>query len=347
MRIYHNQLTQTLQQGFLPIWLVFGDEPWQKEDALTTLKSHGIKQGVEEVIRFTLDDKFDPQLLINEYQAMSLFASLRIFECEVPTGKLSEAMSKSLITLCEALHNDVQLIFHGPKLDQNTQKRKWFKSLEKLGCFLPIYDMEGKQLDRWLNQQSRKLNLNLVPDVHSLLINLFEGNLLALSQELQKLSLLFNQQTIQIEDIEHVLIKQAKFNAFQLTDTLLLGDINKCISMLDQMQQEGTPITQLIWVLEKEIMLLNKMLSAIASGISQAELFKTHRIWDKKKPLYQHALKHITLNNLSITQSRLAQVDLISKTHSDFNIYILLSDVIMAFYHGEKLEELSLNYEQQ
>ncbi len=47
MRIYHNQLITTLQQGFKPVWLVFGDEPWQKNDSLNTIKSTLLQQGFE------------------------------------------------------------------------------------------------------------------------------------------------------------------------------------------------------------------------------------------------------------------------------------------------------------
>ena len=77
---------------------------------------------------------------------MRLFAAQRIIEIELVTGKIADAGSKILLKLSENFHPDVQLIFHGPKIDAAGQKRKWFKTLEKLGCFLPLYDIEGRQL---------------------------------------------------------------------------------------------------------------------------------------------------------------------------------------------------------
>lgn len=345
MRIYHNQLANTLKQGFQPIWLVFGDEPWQKNNSLNGIKQHFKQLGFDELIRLSADDKFDWSILLQEYQAMSLFSSQRIIELELTTNKIGDKGSKALASVSEMLHQDILLIIHGDKLDAAGQKRKWFKSLESLGCFIPLYDIEGKQLNQWIQRQARENQLNLLPDVVLQLAELFEGNLNALEQELQKLSILFGQQLITAENAEQLLIKQAKFNPFQLIDAMLNGDIKRCVSMLDQLQHDGTAITQLIWFIHKEIKQLVIMQERITQGESFNSICKEYRIWDKRKPLYQKATRNIQPNNLAYAQGRLAEVDLLSKTTSDFNHFVLLSDVILSLYHGEILKGYSLNYE--
>lgn len=345
MRIYHNQLDNTLKQAFKPVWLVFGDEPWQKNDALEKIKLTAKKQGFDEIIRFSIDDKFDWQVLFQEYQSMSLFSSLRIIEVEFINGKIGDNGAKAIAQLLSLLHNDIQLIFHGPKLDAATQKRKWFKSLEAVGCFLPLYGVEGKQLKLWLNNQARQLQLILHADTVDLLAVLFEGNLPALDQELQKLAILFGQQAISFEEAEQLIIKQAKFNPFQLIDTLLIGDLKKCLAILDQMQHDGSALGQLVWFIHKELSQLYAMLEQLEQGASSNDIFKQYRIWDKKKPLYQYALNNISINNAEQALARLAQVDLLSKTSSDFNAFILLSDVLISLFHQQLSENFSLDYE--
>ncbi len=351
MKIYHNQLQQTLTQGFKPVWLVFGDEPWQKNDSIAKIKSHAQQQGFSEIIRFSSDNKFDWQQLIDEYQSMSLFASQRIIEVEFTTIKVGDNGNKALLTLSEAIEKnaslqDVIFIFHGPKLDGPSTNRKWFKTLTQQGCYLPLYDIDVKGLPRWLQNQARTLNVNLAPELSSLLIELFEGNLPALEQELQKLSLLFaNNQQISLHDAEQLVTKQAKFNPFQIIDALLQGNCKRCLVMLDQLQQEGTASGQVIWVFHKEINQLYTMLDKLAQGIQLNDLYKEYRIWDKRKPLYQHALTHISLKNVKRAMSRLADIDLISKTSSEFNTFILLADLCITLYHGETMQHFSLNYE--
>ncbi len=351
MKIYHNQLQQTLTQGFKPAWLVFGDEPWQKNDSLAKIKSYAQQQGFSEVIRLSSDSTFDWQQLIDEYQAMSLFANQRIIEVEFTTIKIGDNANKTLLALSEIIEKnsslqDVIFIFHGPKLDGPSANRKWFKSLSQQGCYLPLYDIDAKGLPRWLQSQARTFNVNLAPELSSLLIELFEGNLPALEQELQKLVLLYpNNQQISLSDAEQLVTKQAKFNPFQIIDALLQGNCKKCLVMLDQLQQEGTAAGQIIWVLHKEINQLYAMLDKLAQGKQLNELYKEYRIWDKRKPLYQHALTHISLKNVKRALSRLADIDFISKTSSEFNAFILLADLCITLYEGETLQHFSLNYE--
>ena len=353
MKIYHNQLQHTLTKGFTPFWLVFGDEPWQKNNSLSAIKTHAQQQGFSELIRFSTDNSFDWQQLIEEYQSMSLFANQRIIEVEFTSTKIGESGSKALISLAERLAQDIKaphynqdiiFLFHGDKLDSATSNKKWFKLLSQLGCYLPLYDIELKGMQQWLRQQSLALNLKLAPELNQLLIELFEGNLLALSQELQKLALLFNDEYITLEQAENLVINQAKFNPFQVIDSLLLGDCSKCITMLEQLQQEGTPPAKVIWVLHKEISQLYEMLTKLAEGEQLVNLYKHYRILDKRKPLYQHALANIKLSNVKQALHRLGDIDLLSKTSSEFNIFLLLSDLCVTVYHGEKTKTLSLHY---
>ena len=353
MKIYHNQLDNTLHQGFKPVWLIFGDEPWQKDNSLAVIKKHARNQGFSEIIRFSSDTGFDWQQLLDEYQALSLFASQRIIEIELTTVKVGDAGNKALLALAERLTQDfnsgnapqdVMFIFHGAKLDAASANRKWFKSLTQLGCYLPLYDIELKAMPQWLNNQARQRKLNVSGELNALLVELFEGNLLALAQELDKLVLLFGSQAISIEQAEQLLLKQAKFNPFQVIDALLRGDCAKCIVMLDQLQQEGMAPAQLIWVFHKEINQLYTMLNQLAQGENMANIYKQYRIWDKRKSLYQHALTHIKIDNVKRAMVRIADIDLLSKTSSEFNIFILLADLCVTLYHGEKTAAFSLNY---
>ncbi len=344
MKIYHNQLINTLQQGIKPVWLVFGDEPWQKNDSLAQIKGCAQQQGFNEIIRFSSDDKFDWQQIINEYQSLSLFANQRIIEIELTNNKIGDKGSKAMLSLSENLHPDIILIIHGARLDTANSNKKWFKTLSSKGCYLPIYDLEGKSLQHWLQSHCKKLSLKLEPAIFPLLIELFSGNVLALEQELQKLAILYGSNPISLENAQQLVINQAKFNPFQLIDALLLGDLNKMVRILDQQQQEGVAITQLIWFVHKEIKQLLAMQEQLIQQVSQSEVFKHYRIWDKRKPLYQQALKNIPLSNLRNALVRLADVDLVSKTSSEFNSFILLADVCISLYHNNT-QQLSLAYE--
>ncbi|MBL4908737.1 MAG: DNA polymerase III subunit delta [Alteromonadaceae bacterium] len=344
MKIYHNQLINTLKQGIKPVWLVFGDEPWQKNDSLAQIKGHAQQQGFCELIRFSGDDKFDWQQILDEYQSLSLFANQRIIEIELTSNKIGDKGSKAMLSLSENLHPDIILIIHGARLDTASSNKKWFKTLTNKGCYLPLYDLEGKSLQHWLQAHAKQLSLTLDDAVFPLLTELFAGNVLALEQELQKLAILYGTNPISLDNAQELVINQAKFNPFQLIDALLSGDLNKVIRILDQQQQEGVAVTQLIWFVHKEIKQLLAMQELLAQQVSQHDIFKQYRIWDKRKPCYQHALNNISPSHIRTALVRLAEVDLISKTSSEFNPFILLADVCISLYH-DNTQQLSLAYE--
>ena len=347
MKIYHNQLINTLRQNSLPVWLVFGDEPWQKNDAIAQIKLHYSQQGYNDIQRFSIDDKFDWGSLLGEFQTMSLFASQRIFELEFVQTKLNDKGQKALLSLSEQLDQDTIIICHGVKLDASITKKKWFKALENNGCYIPVYNIEGKHLTQWTNQHCRRLSLQLEPAASQLIIEYCEGNLLALSQELEKLSILFGQSPVRVDDIEALLINQSKFNPFQLIDEMLTGNIAKCLTLIEQLQQDGSAIGQLIWFVHKELSLLLALKSALTQGVPINEVYSQHRIWDKKKPAYNKAINAITDRNLGLAQARLAELDLISKSSTDFDHFLLLFDVVVTLYHGEKTAEFKLDYDRQ
>lgn len=344
MRIYHNQLAQTLNQSTVACWLVFGDEIWQKNDAIGQIKSHLKQQGFQEIIRFTGDEKFDWQDVIDEVNALSLFAENRLIEVDMTNLNVSDSNQNKIKSLSENIPNDVVLLCHGEKLDGKQSKKAWFKRLSDLGCYLPVYELEGQAIIRWLQSQCRQYGLNLAHEAQQLLIDSYEGNLPALSQEIQKLSLLFGNSTIQVHDIESLLTTQARYSPFQTIDAMISGDLVKCFHMLEQMRQEGNAVGQLIWLLHKELHLLLKMKTELEATNAIAEVLKTNGIWEKKKKGYTKALSSIDKNNIKYSISRLNATEQLSKTVSDFDGFNLLKDVMTTLYFPSVTKQLSLSY---
>lgn len=344
MRVYHNKLSQSLSQGLPLVCLVFGDEPWQKIDSLAQIKQQAKAQGFEEVIQFSADASFDWQEVHNEYYAMSLFSGRKVIEIELINGKISEQGGKLLTELANDLTPDNLLLLHGDKLETRVTKKKWFTSLDKQGIYVAIYDVEGRHLSQWLTQQARQFGLSLTPDANQYMVTILEGNLLAMSQELEKFALLYPNQQLDIEQVEALTIKQAKFNPFQLIDTLLSGNFKKLLLMLESLSHDGVHASQLLWILHKEISQLAQMHEQMAQGVDFNQLCKDYRIWDKRKPIYQQAINNTSLSNVYIALSRLADVDQQIKSSSEFDDMLLIADVCISVFHGEVTDKLSLDF---
>ena len=139
----------------------------------------------------------------------------------MPTGKPGTQGSKILTELSTQNNPDILLVIHGAKIGKDVQNSKWFKALDKQGSYVPCYPLEGNALHQWLTEQMRTQGLNASSDIIRLLAEYCEGNLLAASQEIEKLCLLYPNGNPTLEQVEQAVVDQSRYNVFQLIDVLL------------------------------------------------------------------------------------------------------------------------------
>ena len=94
MKLYPNQLNQQLAKSLQANWLVFGDEPLQKIESIDAIRACAKQQGFEERITFTVDNSFDWSQLDQAYNELSLFATRKIIELEIPTESQAKQAQK-------------------------------------------------------------------------------------------------------------------------------------------------------------------------------------------------------------------------------------------------------------
>ncbi len=297
MRVYPDKLSQHLGQ-LQQCYLLFGDDPWLTTNSQQQIIDAAKQAGFEERIQLHQESGFNWQELMQEWQAMSLFSSRRIIELTLPTAKPGTEGSAMLQALMQQPNPDMLLIIQGPKLTGDQTKSKWFKALDAQGLYIPCVTPEGIQFQRWLESRFHHYRLQLHADAKDMMINLYEGNLLAAEQALKLLQLLTPSQAITAEQLESYFEDQSRFSVFQLTDALLANQQDKAMHMLSQLKGEGTAMPILIWSLFKELGTLLQLKTAQQNGEPLSGLWNKLRIWDKRKGLYQSALSRLNLNQI-------------------------------------------------
>jgi len=297
MRVYPDQLQRHLGQ-LAQCYLVFGDDPWLQEHCKDQLLAAARQQGFEERVQLEQDGNFNWQDLANEWQAMSLFASRRIIELHLPQAKPGSDGSAMLVSLLQQPNPELLLILRGPKLAAEQTNSKWFKALDAIGVYLPCLTPEGPQFQRWLDGRAQAHRLSLTPDARALLLSLYEGNLLAADQAMQLLALLSPGRRIEAAELEQYFDDQSRFNVFQLGDALLGNQQARVQHMLAQLKAEGTALPIVLWALFRELTTLVALQGARMRREPLQPLWSKYRIWDKRQPLYDAALKRLDLTKL-------------------------------------------------
>ncbi|WP_019675817.1 DNA polymerase III subunit delta [Arsukibacterium perlucidum] len=329
-KLYANQLVAQLQQGLAACYLIFGEEPLQKLEAIDAIRIAAKAQGYDERLSFTLDNQFDWSQLHNELSAMSLFADKRLIELEL-SQKLPPTASEQLKQLASALSPAIVLVLHGQRSFAEVSKLAWFKQLQNVALQVAIYPLDDRQTRQWLQQRARQLNLQLTGDAFNLLQHHSAGNLLAARQELEKLALTHPNQNIDADTLAGFLADHSSFTVFQLGDAILAGEGQQALHRLQRLIQQDLEPAIVIWQLQKDLQQLQQLHHNQQQGIAISQTFKQLAIWPKRQPLYQQALQRLSLNYLNYLLQELAAFDRLYKAGQLVDITTALNHLVCLF----------------
>lgn len=291
MQLRNEQLETHLRQQLLPVYLLSGDEPLQMQEAGDAVREAARRQGYSE--REVLDQAggFDWSSLASAAESLSLFGEKRLLELRLNSAKLGTEGGKSLVAFCERPAIDTILLITLPKLERAQANSKWYKAVDALGVVVQIWPVEGRRLIPWIEQRLRRVGL--IPDtgVVEMLADRVEGNLLAASQEIEKLLLLYGQGVVTPERLIEAVADSARFDIFNLVDTLLAGDISKGLRILQGLKGEGVAPPVVLWAISREIRLLAEMAFEVRLGGGVNQVMANHRVWERRKPILGKALQ--------------------------------------------------------
>ena len=291
MQVHADQLANRLSGSLLPVYLVHGDDPLLTMEACQAVRDAARAQGYSERQVFTVDKSFDWQALTGASQSMSLFAEKRLLELRLPTGKPGTAGSEVLATLAAEPDDDTLILVWSGRLDKKAQAAKWVKALDAVGAVVAVYPLSPAELPSWIKQRMTQHMLNAEPGVAELLAYRYEGNLLALAQEIEKLALLFAERVVTVADVEDKLGDGARFDVFRMVDTCLKGDGPGAVRALSGLRSEGVAPVLILWALVREIRALAQMSAELALGKTESQLFRNFRVWSTRQSMVRGALR--------------------------------------------------------
>jgi DNA polymerase III subunit delta len=252
VKIQPGQLEQQLEKGLSPIYLVSGDEPLLVQESCDHIRKAARNAGYQDRLTFHADAQFDWNRVGEEFSALSLFAEKRRIEIHLPNGKLGDGRAVVEHFLQDP-PEDIILILISARLDAAETKRKWYKALQQTGIHLPLWPIDADKFPGWLQQRARQQGLNLTRGALDLLAERLEGNLLAASQELDRLALFAADRTIDEATIEQAVQDSSRFNGFELISETLAGRASHARKIAGALQQEGENPLGFLTVLNRDL----------------------------------------------------------------------------------------------
>lgn len=305
MKLKTEQLAAHLQKGLAPFYIVSGDEPLLLQETCDKIRLASKKHGIEERELLHAEAGFNWTDLLDQSNAMSLFASRRLIEVRIPNGKPSDK-GKALLDIAAHPNPDNIILIVTPRLDAATQKSKWFKTLEAAGVFIAIWPIDRNQLPGWLQRRIQAAGMSASQDAVALFAQRIEGNLLAAVQEIEKMRMMGTEQ-ISADLIEEATADSARYDAFTLADSCLLGNIGDATRILSHLKAEGYEAIMILGALIRKI---RQLISLQAYGPQRlTEGFKSQNIWPKQQPPFKAALSRLQQTDLFECLQTAEQID--------------------------------------
>jgi DNA polymerase-3 subunit delta len=276
MKLSVEQLPNFLarKENFKPVFFLSGEEPLQMMEAADAIRLAAQQLGYTERDVLQVDSTFNWNRLSQASNELSLFSEKKILDLRLATAKPGIAGSKALREYLANTPQDKVLLIQTGKLEASSKNAVWVKALDKAGVMIQVWTLSPAQTFGWVANRMRVRKLQPTQDAIRFLAERIEGNLLAAVQEINKLYLLYGQGEINLQQVQSSVSDSSRFNIFDLSDAVLLGEPKRIIHVIRTLEQEDAAIPLVLWALSNTSRQLYDACYQLERGESEAVVIR-------------------------------------------------------------------------
>ncbi|OCG03117.1 DNA polymerase III subunit delta [Gilliamella sp. wkB112] len=313
-----------------PYYLILGSDPYLQHNTYIQLQRAFNQAGFSDQFNFTIDNQTDWVAIYDCCQSMNLFSSKTLIFLDFGEGNLNTNIISKLNTLSEILTVEIALIIHLSKITKAQENTVWYKKLAEKLVVVNCNTPDILQLPLWIKNYLQQKQITIEPQAIELLCYYYEGNLLALTQIIEQLNLLYPNHKITYDQVESNINDSAVFTPYHWIDAMVAHKTKRAIHILQQLKiNEFEPLILLRIVQRELILLINLKKSSQQKALKQ--VFDEYKIWQNKRTIYTNYLNRLAINDLYSTLAKLTDIEISLKHDSQLRIWEALSSLTMQF----------------
>ncbi len=293
-----------------PVYLLAGEDLLVLE-AADALRAQARRLGYAEREVLDVGNHFDWNDLARSAAGMSLFATRRLLDLRLPTGRPGTEGAKAINEFCASPLPDVTLLITATEWSSK-HEGAWTKNLDAAGALVVFNAPKPHEWAAWVGARLASRGLSATPDAAALLAERVEGNLLAAAQEIDKLAVLRGEGgggRIDATEMEHLVADSARYDAFKLTDAAFAGDGGRALHILAGLRAEGDELIALMGWLVNQLQLALRL----ANARDFAAQARAERLWPAREQLFRKALRRAPREHWLQCLARAARIDRMAK----------------------------------
>jgi len=301
------------------------------EETADQIRQAARRAGANDREVWHVEGRFDWSQIKWQEQSLSLFASQRLIEIRLPSGSPGKEGGEALRRFTAEPPADTTLLIISGKIDKRSKNAKWFSELDKLGVILPLWPVDASHLPRWLMQRMQQKGLNADPRIAAIIAERVEGNLFAAAQEVDKLILLQGDEPLTEELVMQSVADNARFQAFGLMDTVMMGQSSRIPRIIESLKAEGVEILAVFSAVSWTLRRLVDMSVRLEQGMPLERVFASQKppVWDSKKAMTRTALERHNSGRWQQFLSQMADIDQAAKGFSGADPWRLMEKLCL------------------
>ncbi len=327
IRIYPDQLAAQLKKELSMCYLLSGNELLMLQESQDLIRKSGMQQ-FSEYHNISVNSHTDWDTVFSICTTMSLFSKRKTLLLMLPENSITLTVGDQLIKLYKILHNDILLILRASHLTKIEEKSAWFKAFTPKTIYVNCQSPKQNQLTVWVSARAKLMNLVLENAANQLLCYCYEGNLVALSQTLERLSLIYPDGKLTLPRVEEAVSDSAHFTSLHWLNALLEGKIQRAWHILKQMRRQDVELAILLRTLQRELLMLMTLKRGMES-IPLRTLFDQYKVWQNRRNLMTQAICRISYKQLHQAIKELANIELSFKQDCSGSVWIELEALSM------------------
>lgn len=329
MKVQANQLSSYLGKSLAPCYLVSGDEHLLVAEALDSIRETARARGFTTREIHVATQGFDWNQMLVASGNLSLFAEKQIIELRLPTGKPGRAGGQAIVDMVGQLDADTLFIVSTPKLDRGSTNSKWAKAIDAAGVSVPVWPVGIRELPGWIANRMRREGLDPDRGAVTLIADRVEGNLLAASQEIEKLRLLLGEGKVTADDVSRAVANSSRYDVYKLVDAALAGDARRALKILAGLNAEGVEAVIIMWALTRELRTLAKLDDLVRQGQDLAGGMRAAGVWNNRQGLVRSCVSRHQHGDFHKLIKLARKADAAAKGQGPGDVWQLATEIIL------------------
>ncbi|MFP4208268.1 MAG: DNA polymerase III subunit delta [Wenzhouxiangella sp.] len=323
MKLFPDRLAERLARGLDRVYLIAGAEHLLVEEACDAVRAAARAAGIGERIVLEADGRFDWNQLNAAGETLSLFASRRLIEVRMPSGKPGREGATALRDWVGQAGDDVLLVKCNA-WDLGQEKSAWARALESAGVYLPCWTVKAGQLPDWIARRLAARGLKADQAGCRFLAERLEGNLLAAAQEVERLALLYGQGSrLGVDELRAAVADSARFDSFRLVELVLAGQAGAAVRCIRGLRETDTPAPMIISALARELQTL-AVFQQRRADVGEAAAFRELNVWSSRQGPMKAAARRLQLPALRRAMAWLSDLDRMAKSNDSHGFWVAL-----------------------